>query len=175
MTFKVDGADVRKTKAGKDYLALKIGDKTVSFFDAPDTTVVVKAGDTITCNLKQSGRFWNGKNLKVIDPNGAKLTPFPADQNASTSTPATSPSPAQAVAIETPLKTFTQPGELGQVVKAGSRTYFVDVKVSKAGGKYLSITESGGKDGEKRQIIVFPDHLDEFADAIEKARKAVKA
>ena len=30
ITFVVDGAEVRKTKTGKDYLAVRIGDKTVS-------------------------------------------------------------------------------------------------------------------------------------------------
>ena len=33
MTFIVASAELRKTKAGNDYLAVKIGDKTVSFFE----------------------------------------------------------------------------------------------------------------------------------------------
>nr|MDO8086226.1 DUF3276 family protein [Candidatus Sigynarchaeum springense] len=167
MTFIVDGAEKRKTKAGADYLALKIGDKTVSFFDAPDVAVPVKAGDAITCNLKQVRNFWNGKNLRVVDAKTAVVTPFPRDSTAPAPTVATPPTSAV-------IKEPTQPGESSQEVKAGSRTYAVDVKVGKNGQKYMTITESGGKDGETHRIMVFADHVDEFVDAIEKARKAMK-
>ena len=52
MTFVVDGAEVRQTKAGKDYLAVRIGDKTVSFFEAADVAVAVKQRRAISCDLK---------------------------------------------------------------------------------------------------------------------------
>jgi hypothetical protein len=44
----------------------------------------------------------------------------------------------------------------------------------RTGQKYQTITESGGKDGERRQIMVCADHVDDFADAVEKARKDLK-
>jgi hypothetical protein len=163
MTFKVDGAEVRKTKAGKDYLAVRIGDKTVSFFEAADVAVPVKAGDAITCDVTQSGRFWNGKNVRVVDAKTAKVTPFPAEGESSAA-----PVPGA------PGKVASQPGELGQVVKGGSWTYFIDVRVAKNGQKYLAIKQSEGAGKESPRIMVFADHVDEFADAVEKARKAMK-
>lgn len=56
-------------------------------------------------------------------------------------------------------------------VRAGSRTYFVDIETAREGGKrYLKITESrfkgeGGK-RERTSIIVFPEHVREFAQAV---------
>ncbi len=164
MTFIVSGAEKRKTKAGADYLALKIGDKTVSFFESADVAVPVKIGDAITCDLKQSGRFWNGKNLRVVDAKTAVVTPFPGG-SAAVAAPA---------AIAAPVQNTSTPGELSWTVKGGSRTYFFDVKAASSGQKYITITESSIKGGEHHQIMVFPDHVDEFADAVEKARKAIK-
>ncbi|MEX2683673.1 MAG: DUF3276 family protein, partial [Candidatus Sigynarchaeota archaeon] len=132
-----------------------------------DVAVPVKAGDAITCNLKQVRNFWNGKNLRVVDAKTAVVTPFPGDAAASTPTATT---PAASTVVMEP----TQPGESSQVIKAGSRTYAVDVKIGKNGQKYMTITESGGKDGETHRIMVFADHVDDFVDAVEKARKAMK-
>ncbi len=170
MTFKVDGAEVRKTKAGADYLALRIGDKTVSFFESADAAVQVKAGDAITCDLKQVRNFWNGKNLRVVDAKTAVLTPFP-DGSAAGAAPTAATAPAAAA---TPVKGGSKPGESSWMVKGGSRTYFVDVKVGSTGQKYITIKESEGPGKESHRIMVLADSIDEFADAIEKARKAVK-
>ncbi|MBN2154196.1 MAG: DUF3276 family protein [Candidatus Lokiarchaeota archaeon] len=164
MTFIVGGVETRKTKAGADYLALKIGDKTVSFFDSPDVKVPVKAGDAITCDLKQVRNFWNGKNLRVVDAKAAAVTPFPEVS------PAT---PAPAAATLSP-KGAGQPSDGSWTVKGGSRTYFVDVKRDGAGQKYMTITESSGKGGERHQIVVFADSVDGLADALEQAKKALK-
>ena len=57
-------------------------------------------------------------------------------------------------------------------VKAGSRTYFFDVESAKAdtNRKYLKITESRfvgeGKERERTIVIVFPEHVSEFAEAV---------
>ena len=49
-----------------------------------------------------------------------------------------------------------------KTVKAGSKTYFFDLKETKEGQPYLTITESRfmgeGKDRERASIVVFPDH-----------------
>lgn len=55
-------------------------------------------------------------------------------------------------------------------VRAGSRTYFIDVETSKEGQRYLKITESrfkgDDKERERATIIVFPDKAAELAGAI---------
>jgi len=59
----------------------------------------------------------------------------------------------------------------GTQVRAGSKTYFVDIETTKDEGKqYLRITESRfkgeGKDRERSSIVVFPEHVQEFANAV---------
>ena len=53
-----------------------------------------------------------------------------------------------------------------KVVKAGSKTYFFDVKQTKEGKPYLVITESRfqgeGKDRERVSIVVFPEYAQAF-------------
>lgn len=60
--------------------------------------------------------------------------------------------------------------EHSKTVKAGSRTYFFDVKETKEGKPYLVITESRFKgEGEGRErstIVVFQENAGEFADAV---------
>ncbi len=58
-------------------------------------------------------------------------------------------------------------------VRAGNRTYFMDVKETKEGKPYLSLQESRKKDEgfEKFRILVFEDHLQDFI----KALNSVKA
>ena len=56
-------------------------------------------------------------------------------------------------------------------IKAGSRTYFVDIETAKGeSGRYLRITESRfhgeGKERERSSIIVFPEHVQEFVKAV---------
>ena len=56
-------------------------------------------------------------------------------------------------------------------VKAGSKTYFFDLKETREGKRYLVITESRfqgeGKDHERVSIVVFPEHAQEFLVAIQ--------
>ena len=58
-------------------------------------------------------------------------------------------------------------------VKAGSRTYFIDVQRAANGAKYLRISESRRCQGEERQkrhrVIVFEEHLLDFIDAFHEA------
>jgi hypothetical protein len=55
-----------------------------------------------------------------------------------------------------------------------SRAHFIDVKVGKSGQKYLTITESEGAGKESHRVMIFADHVDEFADAVDNAKKAMK-
>ena len=149
MTFIVQEVSMRKTKAGNDYLLVKIGDKLVSFFEAADVAVPVEAGQAITCVIKQVGRFWNGYNLAIASDEAGALSAIPEDI-------AQEPS-----------------GGFSQVVNAGNRTYYVDVKVAKNGERYMTITERAtGNDSHR--IMVFSDHAEEVVDAILKARDAMK-
>lgn len=53
-----------------------------------------------------------------------------------------------------------------QKVRAGSQTYFFDLKKTKEDKPFLLITESRymgeGKGRERTSIVVFPDHAQEF-------------
>ena len=63
----------------------------------------------------------------------------------------------------------TQPNSLySQNVKTKSNTYFFDVKEAKNGNKYLSITETRIKDGQKfrSSITLFPDNFKEFSETL---------
>jgi hypothetical protein len=57
-----------------------------------------------------------------------------------------------------------------KTVKAGSTTYFFDIKETKVGKLYLVITESRFKgEGSERQrssIVVFPEQISEFTSAL---------
>ena len=57
-------------------------------------------------------------------------------------------------------------------VKAGGRTYFLDLKKTKDGKPFLVITESRfkgeGEERERNTIMVFPENADEFSDAVSK-------
>ncbi|MCI0558942.1 MAG: DUF3276 family protein [Nitrososphaera sp.] len=58
-----------------------------------------------------------------------------------------------------------------KTVKAGAKTYFLDIVSSKANDdKYLRITESRfkgeGNERERSSIIVFPDNAEEFLQAV---------
>ena len=60
--------------------------------------------------------------------------------------------------------------ERSKTVKAGSKTYFFDLKEAKDGKPYLLITESRFKgEGEERErmaIVVFPENAKEFSEAV---------
>lgn len=74
-------------------------------------------------------------------------------------------------------------GEKGKIelfsekVSAGSRTYFFDVKESRHGTKYLVISESkrsGKEDYEHNRIMIFQEHITEFANGLKSAIKFMK-
>ena len=55
-------------------------------------------------------------------------------------------------------------------VKAGARTYFFDLKETKAGKPFMVITESRfkgeGKQRERVRITIFPEQAEEFGQAV---------
>jgi hypothetical protein len=63
------------------------------------------------------------------------------------------------------------------MVRSGRTTYFVDLKESKNGNKYLSITESkiNGEQKQKMTIRVFGDSIQEFRKAVDDAAAAIPA
>ncbi|MDR0765326.1 MAG: PUR family DNA/RNA-binding protein [Odoribacteraceae bacterium] len=67
-------------------------------------------------------------------------------------------------------------------VKAGKRTYFFDVKATRNGDYYLTITESKkkfDKDGmpnyEKHKVFLYKEDFDKFVDGLNDAIGVVKA
>ena len=65
-----------------------------------------------------------------------------------------------------------------RTVKAGSTTYFFDVKETKSGKPYLVITESRFKgEGSERQrssVVVFPEQIKEFSTAIQEMAREIE-
>ena len=65
-------------------------------------------------------------------------------------------------------------------VRAGKRTYFFDVKATRANDFYLTITESRrhpqgeGFTHEKHKMFLYKEDFDKFIDALHKAIKHVK-
>ncbi len=80
----------------------------------------------------------------------------------------------------------TSEGEGGEdvyskVVRAGKRTYFFDVKATRSGDYYLTVTESRkkmGRDGtpvfEKNKIFLYKEDFAKFTDGFEDAVGYVK-
>jgi hypothetical protein len=60
-----------------------------------------------------------------------------------------------------------------RIVKAGAKTYFLDVKETKEGKPFLVITESRfkgeGKERERSSIAIFPEYANEFLQALQEA------
>jgi hypothetical protein len=65
-----------------------------------------------------------------------------------------------------------------KTVKAGSKTYFFDLKETKEGQPFLTITESRligeGKNRERASIAVFPDHAQDFLEATQEMIQKLK-
>ena len=63
-----------------------------------------------------------------------------------------------------------QEGRESKQVRAGNRTYFIDVETSKEGKRYLRITESRfkGEDQERERssIVIFPEEAGDFVSAV---------
>lgn len=65
---------------------------------------------------------------------------------------------------------ITPPALVTKKLSAGGRTYFLDVKETKKGDKYLQITESRrGKDGKnmRSSLFLFEDRIQGFRDALD--------
>ena len=68
-----------------------------------------------------------------------------------------------------------------KAVRAGKRTYFFDVKATKGGDYYMTITESKkrfGKDGqsyfEKHKIFLYKEDFDKFTDGLKEIVDYIK-
>lgn len=65
---------------------------------------------------------------------------------------------------------FIEKTARGALVRAGSRTYFIDVERTADGQPYVKITESRfqGEDQQRARasIVVFPEHAKKFASAV---------
>jgi len=81
------------------------------------------------------------------------------------------------------FRTTDEGGEdvYSKVVRAGKRTYFFDVKATRSGDYYLTVTESRkktGRDGtpvfEKNKIFLYKEDFAKFADGFEDAVAYVK-
>lgn len=61
-------------------------------------------------------------------------------------------------------------------IKAGSRTYFFDVKESSDGVKYLVVSESRARKSgfEHNRVMVFQENFDSFMDGFQKMMDFVK-
>ncbi len=69
--------------------------------------------------------------------------------------------------------------QTSKVIKAGSRTYFFDVKQTKEGKPYLMITESRfhgeGKARERISLTVFPEQAQAFMGGVREAVESLSA
>ena len=76
-----------------------------------------------------------------------------------------------------PEQTHTPtPALFSQTLQTKGNTYFFDVKAAKNGNKYLSITESQTKDGQRFRsaITVFGNTLEDFNQAFAKTQEQMK-
>ena len=68
------------------------------------------------------------------------------------------------------------PALYSQNLKTKGKTSFFDVKAAKNGNKYMNITESWMKDGQKFRstITIFSNNLEEFNQAFAQTQEKVK-
>jgi hypothetical protein len=61
---------------------------------------------------------------------------------------------------------------ISEMVRAGNRTYFFDLKDAKTGKKLLILTESlwagDGRKYQRNRIVLFPEQAKEFARKVKK-------
>lgn len=64
-----------------------------------------------------------------------------------------------------------------KMIKTRSRTYFLDVKESSTGNKYLTISETRKVDGEwqRNRIMIFDDNIPAFFQGLKEAAPSLKA
>lgn len=62
--------------------------------------------------------------------------------------------------------------QLNETIRAGSRTYFIDLKETKENKPFLVLTESRykgeGKEHERTSIAIFPEYAQTLLEAFEK-------
>ncbi len=63
--------------------------------------------------------------------------------------------------------TYNQEKLFSDTLETPRRTYFFDIKKTKEDSFYLVVTESRG--GRKDKIMIFDEHIDEFASQMQKA------
>lgn len=67
-----------------------------------------------------------------------------------------------------------------KVVRAGKRTYFFDIKATKANDLYLTVTESkktnefGRENFEKHKIFLYKEDFDKFQEGLEDVISKIK-
>jgi len=69
-------------------------------------------------------------------------------------------------------------GLYSKIIKAGDKTYFVDVREAKNKSRYLAISETRpSSEGEKKfsrsKIVVFADHIEAFRESFNEAADLV--
>jgi len=75
------------------------------------------------------------------------------------------------------VKTMTKENPNSEILKAGAKTYFFDLKMTKDDKPYLLITESrfSGEEGERERntIVIFPEQAEEFGNLVSTFTKKI--
>ena len=71
-------------------------------------------------------------------------------------------------------------GLYSKIIKAGDKTYFVDVREARNKSRYLAISETrpsgnGEKKFSRSKVVVFGEHLSEFRSALDEAAGTMTA
>ena len=72
---------------------------------------------------------------------------------------------------------MTKENPNSEILKAGAKTYFFDLKMTKDDKPYLLITESrfSGEEGERERntIVIFPEQAEEFGNLVSSFTKKI--
>ena len=75
------------------------------------------------------------------------------------------------------VKIMTKENPDSEILKAGAKTYFFDLKKTKEDKPYLLITESrfSGEEGERERntIVIFPEQAEEFGNLVSSFTKKI--
>jgi len=75
------------------------------------------------------------------------------------------------------VRSMVERSDKGEMLKAGGKTYFFDIKETKEGKPFLVITESRlkgeGEKPERSSILVFQENIQEFADLVNQMAKRI--
>ncbi len=80
------------------------------------------------------------------------------------------------VEAKRPTDNGRRQGLFSAQVRGAGRTYFFDVREARAGGRYLVISESRRTESghERSRVVVFPDQVGEFEQALHRAVQALQ-